>query len=84
MQRPILATAHLNPQMAKLVKCEGHKVVETSAKNLGANKLAEELASIYQRWKLNGLPDHGRHSPFTTEAAVAQLVTWATPDPKPT
>jgi glycosyltransferase involved in cell wall biosynthesis len=84
MQRPILATVHLNPQMSKLMKCEGHKVVDTTAKNLDANKLAEELASLYQRWKLNGLPDHGRYSPFTTEAAVAQLVTWATPDPKPT
>jgi len=83
MQRPILATAHLNSQMAKMIKCEGHKVVETSEKNLGANKLAEELELQYQHWKLHGLPDHGRHSPFTTAAAVAQLVSWATPAPKP-
>jgi glycosyltransferase involved in cell wall biosynthesis len=82
MQRPILATAHLNSQMAKIIKCEGHKVVETSEKNLGANRLAEELVLQYQRWKLNGLPDNGRHSPFTTAAAVAQLVSWATPAPK--
>ncbi len=32
----------------------------------------------YERWRSAGLPDSGRESPYTTQAAVAQLVGWTT------
>ncbi len=83
MQRPILAIVHRNPQMAAMIRGEGHVTVETgrvpgdSAPAAVAQPLAAELERLYERWRSPGLPDSGRQSPYTTQAAVRQLVGWA-------
>ncbi|MCZ8253851.1 MAG: hypothetical protein O9318_15390 [Hylemonella sp.] len=83
MQRPILSIVHRNPQMAAMIRGEGHVTVETgrvsgdSDPAAVAQPLAAELEQLYERWQTPGLPDSGRDSPYTTGAAVGQLLGWA-------
>lgn len=77
MQRPILATVHRNPQMAALLRGEGHTAIETGGEGMAHDALAAALEHLFDRWRLEGLPDSGRVSPYTTEAAVGQLLGWA-------
>jgi glycosyltransferase involved in cell wall biosynthesis len=82
MQRPILSIVHRNPQMAAMIRGEGHTVVETgltagdSTPEAVAQPLASAMEQLYERWRSGGLPDSGRESPYTTQAAVTQLVGW--------
>lgn len=84
MQRPILSIVHRNHQMAMMIRGEGHAVVETgvaagdSTPGAVAQPLASAVEQQYERWRSAGLPDSGRESPYTTQAAVAQLVVWTT------
>lgn len=79
MQRPILATVHRNPQMAAMLCDQGHVAVLTGAQGAGADvqELAAALEGLFERWHSAGLPDDGRKSPYTTQAAVAQLLGWS-------
>ena len=79
MQRPILATVYSNPQMAYMLQHAGHTAIETSKQVNGANSLTNELTVLFERWKLYGLADNGAPSPYTTRAAVGQLVQWVQP-----
>jgi glycosyltransferase involved in cell wall biosynthesis len=75
MQRPVLALVHHNPQMAELVRGQGHAVV--AAESPGANvELSQALEKLFDQWREAGLSDNGRASPYTTEAAVTLLVGW--------
>ncbi|MCA3238996.1 MAG: hypothetical protein ING32_12535 [Curvibacter sp.] len=82
MQRPILSIVHRNPQMSAMIRGEGHVTVETgrssgdSAPEVVAQPLANELESLYERWRSAGLPDSAQGSPYTTQAAVTRLVGW--------
>ncbi len=82
MQRPILSIVHRNPQMAAMIRGEGHTVVQTglaagdSAPTAVAQPLAAALEQLYERWRSPGLPDSGRESPYTTQASSMQLVGW--------
>lgn len=77
MQRPILATVHHNPQMAAMLRGQGHQVVETGQGGDSVAALAAALERLYDRWRAEGLPDSGHSSPYTTAAAVQQLLGWA-------
>jgi glycosyltransferase involved in cell wall biosynthesis len=79
MQRPILATVHRNPQMAAMLRGEGHTAVLTDEGGGGAQALAAALTQLFDRWREGGLPDSGRRSPYTTQAAVERLLGWARP-----
>jgi glycosyltransferase involved in cell wall biosynthesis len=79
MQRPILATVYSNPQMAYILRHAGHTAIETSMQVNGANSIAKELTVLFERWKHYGLADNGMPSPYTTRAAVGQLVQWVQP-----
>jgi glycosyltransferase involved in cell wall biosynthesis len=79
MQRPILATAYSNPQMAYILRHAGHTAIETSKQVNGATSLANELTVLFERWKHYGLADNGMPSLYTTRAAVGQLVQWVQP-----
>lgn len=83
MQRPILSTVHRNPQMAGMLRGEGHVVVQTDGSGPGSGAANQEfttaLEQLYDRWRSAGLPDSGRASPYTTQAAVHQLLAWAAP-----
>lgn len=82
MQRPILATVHRNPQMAALLRGEGHMVVMTGmagirdGESLPGPSLASELTQLFDRWYTGRLSDNERMSPYTTQAAVVQLLGW--------
>ena len=82
MQRPILSIVHRNPQMAAMIRGEGHTVVQTglaagdSVPTAVAQPLAAALEQLYERWRSPGLPDSGRESPYTTQASSMQLVGW--------
>ncbi len=77
MQRPILATVHRNPQMAAMLRGEGHVVIETGRTGTAREALAVALEQLFDRWRETGLPDNGRISPYTTQAAVDRLRGWA-------
>ena len=73
MQRPILATVHGNPQMAELLRGRGHSAVETHG--VGAkDALSLATTQLVARWESTGLEDNGQSSPYTTQAAVGQLL----------
>jgi hypothetical protein len=77
IQRPILATVHGNVQLAALLRGQGHKVVDVGDGEIGALGLAHVLDRLYERWCQGGLPDQRGISPYTTHAAVMQLLQWA-------
>ncbi len=78
MQRPILATVHRNPQMAEMLRGQGHIAVITGAAGEGGETTGQDLATalepLFDRWRSEGLPDSGRISLYTTEAAVKKLL----------
>ncbi len=73
MQRPILALVHRNPQMAEMLRGQGHSVVAAG----DVAGLLRELEDLFNRWRSHGLPDSGQYSPYTTQAAVQQILAWA-------
>ncbi len=81
MQRPILAVVHKNPQMVQMLLGQGHAAIRTG-EEIGAAgaaiiELARALEKMYDRWCTEELPDSNRPSPYTTQAAVKQLLEWA-------
>jgi glycosyltransferase involved in cell wall biosynthesis len=73
MQRPILATVHGNAQMAELLVRQGHIAVET--RHVGSqDSLVLAARQLLARWESAGLDDNGQPSPYTTQAAVRQLL----------
>lgn len=82
MQRPIIATVHDNPQMARLLREQAHLVADSPMQAQGdphtAPMLAAHLQQIWQQWSSQGLPDSGRATPYSTAAASSQLIGWAT------
>lgn len=80
MQRPILALVHRNPQMAQMLSQLGHTAVLSDAGGSGAADVHQQLAAaieaLYARWMGAALEDNGQDSPYTTKAAVTQLMAW--------
>ena len=80
MQRPILATVHRNPQMAQMLRGQGHVAVVTGVAGEGADVAEQEFAAaleqLFDCWRTTGLSDSGHVSPYTTEAAVTQLLKY--------
>ncbi len=81
MQRPILATVHDNPQMAEILRGQGHWVAQSSLREggseLAAPEMARHLKALWGLWRETGLADSGRVSPYTTQASTSQLMGWA-------
>ena len=81
MQRPILATVHDNPQMAEILRGQGHRVAQSSlhdgGSELAAAEMAQHLKALWMQWQAKGLPDSGRVSPYTTQASTSLLIGWA-------
>lgn len=80
MQRPILAIVHRNPQMAALIREQGHLVVASGQDGFDRSVVSRELVvclgELYDRWQAAGLTDNGLASFYTTKAAVDQLLGW--------
>lgn len=81
MQRPILGVVHSNPQMVGILRSQGHMAVLSGVQGQDPaavnRELAAALAQLFDRWQTQGLPDNGQISPYTTQAAVANLLGWA-------
>jgi glycosyltransferase involved in cell wall biosynthesis len=73
MQRPILATVHGNPQMAGLLRGQGHSAVDTLSAG-AQDALTRATTQLIARWESTGLADNGQPGPYTTQAAVSQLL----------
>ncbi len=86
MQRPVLAVVHRNPQMASLIRGQGHVAVLSGEDGTDSAAVSRQLAAaleqLFDRWRSAGLRDNGQASPYTTEAAVAQLLGWVGQLPK--
>lgn len=80
MQRPILAVVHKNSQMVQMLRGQGHAAIRTGEESKVAGSAISELANavekMYDQWRAEGLPDSNRPSPYTTQAAVRQLLEW--------
>lgn len=72
MQRPILGLVYQNPQLENMLQTTGHTAVP--ADSIPAQ--VQAISQLYLRWKTSGLPDNYQASPYTTAAAVGQLVSW--------
>lgn len=88
MQRPILATVHQNPQMANILRGEGHFAAETCKSECcepedAVSAIARYLHTLWDKWRDGGLSDSGRESPYTTKASTSLLLGWATSIVKP-
>lgn len=73
MQRPILGLVYHNPQLESMLLAMGHTV--SPADDIPAQTQA--IGELYARWKTAGLSDISRDSPYTTAAAVENLIRWA-------
>jgi len=80
MQRPILALVHQNPQMAEILRAEGHSAIETELVASDASALVSAICAALVRfaaaWSSHKLADNGRPSAYTTETSTAQLLGW--------
>ncbi|NBW49217.1 MAG: glycosyltransferase [Betaproteobacteria bacterium] len=70
MQRPIVATVHGNPQMAQMLSALGHIAVDQGV----TDQLTNALLTLLKRAINKGLSDSPIISPYTTQAAVRQLI----------
>ena len=71
-ERPILGLVWRNPHLDRILREGGHWSVP--ADDGGA--ICEALEALVSRWERNDLGDNGRPSPYTSAAAVEQLVGW--------
>jgi hypothetical protein len=71
--RPILGLVWRNPQMAKILRDEGHWAVEAD----DAAGIEAALAELAMRWRDGGIADSGRASPYDVGSAVRRLLGWA-------
>jgi hypothetical protein len=80
MQRPILALVHENPQMAAMLFAQHHVVIRTSqATEVGdatEQALCHALVDRAQAWRQQHDPTQPGASPYSTRAAVRQMLDW--------
>ena len=72
-QRPVLALVWHNPQMKKMLEDMGHWAVDA----VDAPAIERALHELIGHWQRDALPDSGRPSPYSVQAAVRELVAWA-------
>ena len=80
MRRPILAVVHENPQMAAILREQGHSVSSSNMVEVDHSRrwlpLANAVEHSLDQWLLNFDELAKRSSPYTTEAAVGQILVW--------
>lgn len=80
MQRPILAVVHNNPQMAAILRGQGHVAICSESNDpqdlQRYTELAAALGEAIDNWRFGAVVQDGRVNPFTTEAAAGQVIAW--------
>lgn len=71
-ERPIIGLVWRNPHLDRLLKEGGHWSVPSD----DVAAISGVLEDLVSRWTRNDLQDNGRASPYTSAAAVEQLVGW--------
>lgn len=71
-ERPIIGLVWRNPHLERILRENGHWAVQ--ADDVAA--IAAAIESLIARWRSNQLTDSGRPSPYTSAAAVEQLLGW--------
>lgn len=83
MQRPILALVHENGQMAAMLAAQHHVVIQTSreteAGDATQGALGEAIQRMARAWRGGDDAERGFHSPYSTGAAVLQILAWQQP-----
>jgi hypothetical protein len=82
MQRPIIATAHDNPQLIKIINDQGHFVADCTLRDKGKStdasvKVSNHLNDLWRKWKSSGLSDSKLPTPWTTLKSTQELIAWA-------
>jgi hypothetical protein len=72
-ERPIIGLVWRNPHLERILREGRHWAVP--ANEVGS--IAAAVKELVARWEADDLRDSGRPSPFTSLAAVDQLVSWA-------
>jgi len=71
-ERPIIALVWRNAHLERILRENGHWSVQ--ADDVAA--ITAAIESLIDRWQANQLADSGRPSPYTSAAAVEQLLGW--------
>ena len=69
-QRPIMALVWHNPQMEHMLRELGHWAIKAD----DTEAIASALEALHERWVKDDLADSGIDSPYTSEAAVRQII----------
>ncbi|WP_210546455.1 hypothetical protein [Rhodoferax sp. PAMC 29310] len=79
-KRPILAVVHNNPQMAAILRGQGHVAICSESNDpqdlQRYTELATALGEAIDNWRFGAVVQDNRVNPFTTQAAVGQLLGW--------
>ena len=80
MKRPILAVVHSNPQMAAILRGQGHVAIcseNNDPQDLQRYaELATALGDAIDNWRFGAVVQDDRVNPFTTKAAAGQVLAW--------
>jgi hypothetical protein len=71
-ERPIIGLVWRNPHLERMLRENGHWAVQAD----DVTAIAAAIESLIARWRSNQLADSGRPSPYTSAAAVGQLLGW--------
>jgi glycosyltransferase involved in cell wall biosynthesis len=72
-QRPIIGLLAPNAHLERMFREEGHWALPAD----DASAVAACLEALVARWQADDLPDSGKPSAYTVQAAVTQIVAWA-------
>jgi len=80
-ERPILALVHLNAQMVEVLAACGHDCIRTDLYSGSQASIASHTAALLEalvgQWMRGQLSDKSIGHPYSTKAAVAQMLHWA-------
>jgi hypothetical protein len=80
VHRPILAVVHDNPQMEAILRGQGHQAICWDINETDSSRKYQALANALEQsldnWRLDVGENDNRESPYTTEAAVSEVLGW--------
>jgi glycosyltransferase involved in cell wall biosynthesis len=71
-ERPIIGLVSGNPHLDRILREGGHWAIPAG----DVGNIALAIEDLVRRWESDALQDSGRPSPYTSKAAVSQLMVW--------